>query len=109
VEIPNRRVWARRLVAVWILAGALASLTGESAVLASGQPPPQAPRQQDEFVPVDQLPSQEQLPATPLVTIAYAAAWLVIFGYLWSIWRRLGRVERDLAEVGRRVQDSGRR
>jgi CcmD family protein len=76
---------------------------------ADRQPPLAAPSQQDEFVPVDQLPGQEQFPATPLVTIAYAAAWLVIFFYLWSIWRRLGRVERDLAEVGRRVQGTGRR
>jgi CcmD family protein len=76
---------------------------------AFSQPPSGSPEQQNEFVPVDQLPSQEQLPATPLVTTAYAAAWLVIFVYLWSIWRRLGRVERELADVGRRVHDTGRR
>ena len=50
---------------------------------------------------------QEQLPAAPLVMGAYAVAWVAVFGYLWSIWRRLGRVERELAEVSRRVPAGG--
>ncbi len=58
---------------------------------------------QEEFVPLDSLEAQEQLPATPLVMIAYAAAWLVIFGYVWSLWRRLSRVEREMADVSRRI------
>jgi CcmD family protein len=64
-----------------------------------GQQPPQAP---DGFVPADQVKPQEQLPAAPLVIGAYAVAWVAVFGYLWSIWNRLGRVERDLQEVSRR-------
>ena len=46
------------------------------------------------------LPQQEQLPAAPLVIAAYAVAWVRVFGYLWTIWRRLGRVERELTESG---------
>jgi CcmD family protein len=34
---------------------------------------------------------------------AYAIAWIAVFGYLWSIWRRLNRVERELADVSRRT------
>jgi CcmD family protein len=66
---------------------------------AAAQQPPQAP---DGFVPADQVKPQEQLPAAPLVIGAYAVAWVAVFGYLWSIWNRLGRVERDLQEVRRR-------
>jgi CcmD family protein len=33
---------------------------------------------------------------------AYAVAWIVIFLYLWSIWRRLSRVEREIDELSRR-------
>jgi CcmD family protein len=70
---------------------------------------PASPRPQEGFVPIDQLPNQEQLPAAPLVMGAYAIAWIAVFGYLWSIWRRLERVERDIASVSRRVEAGGRR
>ena len=66
----------------------------------SAQQPPQPP---DGFVPADTLKPQEQLPAAPLVIGAYAVAWVAVFGYLWSIRSRLGRVERDLQDVGRRL------
>ena len=41
----------------------------------------------------------ERLPATPLVFGAYAAVWVMLLLYVVSLWRRLGRVERDLSEV----------
>jgi CcmD family protein len=75
---------------------------------AFAQPPSPSPAQEG-FVPVDQLPAQEQLPAQRLVIAAYAVAWVAVFGYLWSIWRRLGRVERDILELNRRVATGGRR
>ena len=73
---------------------------------AYAQQPQQPP---DGFVPADTLKPQEQLPAAPLVIGAYAVAWIAVFGYLWSIWNRLGRVERDIAEVSRRQSTGERR
>jgi CcmD family protein len=70
------------------------------------QQPPQPP---DGFVPADTLKPQEELPAAPLVMGAYAVAWVAVFGYLWSIWNRLGRVERDLQDVSRRQAAGERR
>lgn len=70
------------------------------------QPPTGSP---DEFVPIDTLPADEQLPAAPLVIGAYAVAWIAVFVYLWSIWQRTTRVERDLAELGRRLSAGERR
>jgi CcmD family protein len=61
------------------------------------------------FVPASSLPQQEELPAAPLVIAAYAVAWVAVFGYLWSIWQRLGRVEKELAEVSRRIAAGERR
>ncbi len=75
---------------------------------APAQPSPTAAAQ-DGFVPIDQLAKKEEMPAAPLVMAAYAVAWLVIFGYVWSLWRRLYKVEVDLAEVSRRVAGGGRR
>jgi CcmD family protein len=72
------------------------------------QPPPPSPAQEG-FVPIDQLEPKEQLPAAPLVIAAYAVAWLVIFGYVWTIWRRLGHVEREIASVSQRVAGGGPR
>ena len=71
------------------------------AVSALGRAQPSAG--QEEFVPIDQLPPEDQLPAAPLLVAAYAIVWLVVFGYLWSIWRRLSTVERELATLSRRA------
>ena len=39
---------------------------------------------------------------------AYAAAWAIVIGYLWTIWKRLGNGEKELADVGRRVSAGDR-
>ena len=74
-------------------------------VLEAQQPPPQ---QQDEFVPIDQLPPQDQLPAAPLLVTAYAFVVLVLFGYVVTVARRLGAVQRDLERLQSDLKRSGR-
>jgi CcmD family protein len=69
----------------------------------------QPPKPPQGFVPVDQLPNQEAIPATPLVAAAYAVAWVAVLIYLFSIWRRLNAVEREIGEVARRIEAQGRR
>ena len=90
------------LVAV-ILAVVLTGTWGESTLLA--QPTDAA---QDGFVPMDEIPPEDELPAAPLVMTAYAAAWAIVIGYLWTIWKRLGNVEKELADEGRRVSAGDR-
>ena len=68
----------------------------------------QAQPAQEEFVPIDELPPEDQLPAAPLLVAAYAVAWVALLGYLWSIWRRLTRVEQELADVARKVAERAR-
>ncbi len=76
----------RLLVAVWAVA--------LSAVpLFAMQPPPAG---QSEFVPISELPPADQLPAAPLLIGAYAFIWLAVMFYLWSIWRRLNKVEVEM-------------
>jgi CcmD family protein len=90
--------WMNRSIAVGLLLAAC-WMANEGTLWA--QPPSSAA--QEGFVPIDQLAPKEQLPAAPLVMAAYAVAWVVIFGYVWSIWRRLGAVEQDLAAVRQRI------
>jgi CcmD family protein len=55
---------------------------------------------QDQFVPVSPNDlQQEQLPATPLVFTAYAFVWVVLIVYVFMLWRRIGRVEREIAAL----------
>ena len=83
------------LLTLWIgVAGTVATGTVSLSV---------EPQQQEEFVPVEELEPEAQLPAAPLLVAAYAFAWLAIFVYLWSIWRRLAHVERELGDVARRM------
>jgi CcmD family protein len=62
------------------------------------QPPPQT-----EFVPMNSLPPADQLPAAPLLIAAYAFVWVALAVYLWSIWSRLGRIERDMRALQQRT------
>lgn len=86
-------------------ASGAAATSDMSADTTAMQPPPA----QDEFVPIAELPPEDRLPAAPLLVAAYAFVWIALVGYLWSIWRRVGRVEQELAEVGRRVRKTQER
>jgi CcmD family protein len=59
---------------------------------------------QGEFVTMKPGELQEKLPATPLVFIAYAFVWVALAFYVFLMWRRLARVERDLADVRGKLQ-----
>lgn len=74
------------------------------AVAAAHGEQPQPP--QEEFIPLDELPPGDQMPAAPLLIAAYAVVWAVVFVYLWSIWRRLSTVEQEMRELSRRA-DAG--
>lgn len=51
---------------------------------------------------------KESLPAGPLLYTAYAIVWLVLIGYVFMLWRRLDRVEKEMREVAARI-GSGKR
>jgi CcmD family protein len=63
-------------------------------------PPPPA---QDEFVPISELPANEQLPAAPLLIAAYAVVWIVLAVYVWTLWKRFRRAEQDLKSLASRL------
>jgi len=73
------------------------SVVGSIAALAAQQPP-------GGFVPIEQLPPSEQLPSAPLLVAAYVFVWLALMVYVWSVWRRLGRVEAELRALEQKTR-----
>jgi CcmD family protein len=88
----RRRAWA--LVPALFLAVAIVPAAPS---WAGAQPEPV-----NEFVPIDELPEEDRLPAAPFLITAYSIVWILAFGYFWLLSRRQADVERDLAELARR-------
>jgi CcmD family protein len=63
----------------------------------------QAPAGQSAFVPVDSVPLADQLPAAPLLVTAYAFVWIAVMVYLWTIWRRLNKVEDEMRALAQKL------
>lgn len=57
------------------------------------------PRPPADFVPVENAPPGEQIPAMPLLGAAYGFIWVGVLGYVWSLARRLQKVEAELADL----------
>ena len=83
----TRRIWTA--LVTFMLLGATAF----------AQPPSGSP---DGFVPLSSLPPGEGLPAARFVIAAYAFFLILMLFYLWTIWNRLSKVEKDMRELGRR-------
>jgi len=84
---------------------ALAALTfvltlALTALPALAQQPPTA---QGEFVPARDLPATESIPAATLLVAAYAFIWVAAIVYLFSIWRRLNKVEAEMHTLARKM------
>lgn len=68
---------------------------------------PSAGQESFKAVPIDQIPPTEQLPAAPLLIAAYAFAWIAVFFYVWTVWRRLNKVETEMRALERRQSHRG--
>jgi len=59
-----------------------------------------------QFEKVEGLPRQE-IPAGPFVAAAYGFIWAAVLAYVFVIARGLARVERDLADLSRKLESAG--
>ena len=66
-------------------------------VSAVAQPQPSP----DEFIPISEVPPEEQIPAITLIAAAYGFVWVAVVGYVWSLGRRLQAAEREIAGLER--------
>ena len=87
----------KRVIRALICTAMLALPTVASA---QSQPPPRPPAQ-EEFVPLSEIPQDQQIPAFRLVAAAYAFVWVVLIGYVWSVAKRLQKVEADLTSLSK--------
>ena len=74
--------------------------------LAHAQPPQGSAT--DGFVPLSSLPPGEGMPAAPFVIGAYGFFLLLMLFYLWTIWNRLSKVEKEMHELQRRQGGTAR-
>lgn len=70
--------------------------------------PPQGGAADSGFVPLSSLPPGEEMPAPRFVIAAYAFFLLLMLFYLWTIWNRLSKVEKDMQELARRQRGATR-
>jgi hypothetical protein len=73
-------------------------------VLAQQPAPPAQPGadSMNDFVPRSSLPPSEQIPGGRLVVAAYGFFLVLVVFYVWTIWRRIGKVEQDMQALERR-------
>jgi hypothetical protein len=64
----------------------------------------QPPAGQSEFRPMSEVPPSEQLPAAPLLITAYVFFLLAVLFYVWTIWRRLNKVEADIRALNQKTR-----
>ena len=95
----KRATEARRHGALFLRVLAIALLLCAPAVAQQPQPQPEPPKPTDEFIPISQLPPQDQLPAAPLLVTAYSFVWIALFGYLVSVAHRLTKVQREVERL----------
>lgn len=67
------------------------------ALARAGQQQPQRPPA--DFVPVGDAPPGEQIPAMPLLGTAYGFIWVGMLGYVWTLARRLQKVEAEITDL----------
>jgi CcmD family protein len=84
----------RRIIAILFLV--VLAIVWASPQVTEAWQPQQPPPQQEEFIPIDQLPPQDQLPAAPLLIGAYAFVLLMLFGYMFMMSRRLAVIQREV-------------
>jgi hypothetical protein len=68
----------------------------------------QQPSRQDEFVPITQLPPQEQMAAAPLLIGAYVFVLVVLFAYVFRVASRLQTVQQELNRLDSTLKQGGR-
>jgi CcmD family protein len=63
---------------------------------------------QQTFRPYAPSAQTESISAPPLILAAYGFVWVAVCVYVWMLWQRLGKVERELADVNAKLAKRAR-
>ncbi len=92
-----------------LIAAVLAlGVSASPALHAQTQSQPPKTEQQNEFIPLDQLPPQDQLPAPRLLIAAYSFVLAALFVYVVSVSKRIGTVRREVERLEADLKRTGR-
>ena len=95
--IPFSALRSRTVRVIGVFLVILIGLVSINVGVVDAQPEPG----QEEFVPMDEVPPEDQLPAAPLLVTAYVIIWFLVIGYLWLLWRRMSKMEREVGDLSR--------
>lgn len=84
-----------RILSALVLVCGLA-VAAPVSIAAQGQP-----AARDEYVPISELPPDEELPAAPMVIGAYVFVWVAFVGYVFTLVNRTKKLEADLVALER--------
>ena len=107
MKLFRRACRAALVIGLLLMALPAAAQQPQPAPKPQGQPPKQV-EGFDEFVPLEQLPPSEQIPAARLVIAAYSFVWIALLGYVVSVARRLGSVQRDVERLEGEIKQGKR-
>lgn len=62
----------------------------------------------DDYQPYAPGAAGEQVSAPMFVVIAYSLIWLVLLGFVFSVWRRQRLAEADLDQLRRQLEADGK-
>lgn len=99
----------RTLALALLCAGVMTAASPDVHAQASAPeaPAPVTTPAQDGFVPIDELPPEDRLPAAPFLVGAYTVTLVLLAGYVWLLWRKLGTVQRELHDARRPSRPGG--
>lgn len=87
---------------------AILSIVGVASIGTADEPPAsQPPVASDEWRDADlqaMVAPGESFRSTTMVAIAYTFIWLMVLGFVASVWLRLRQVDRELADLRRRIE-----
>ena len=99
----------RRLLATLLLLCIMA-LAGRALADPTTPPaPPAATEKEWEAVNGAMFDPGESLPASRLVAAAYGFIWVMVAGFVTTVWLRAGKLEGEIADLDRRITLAERR
>jgi CcmD family protein len=92
-----------------VTAGGLRAARADEAAPAAAPAAPAAKDDGWQQVNTQMVQPGETLPARNLVGAAYGFIWLMVAGFVWTVWRRADRLEKEIEALRAQVRQAAER